>query len=214
VGDAVWKGEGVQDFFELRPPRAAGSGPRAPRPAWLGPPEDSFGVIVPLRLVLARTANLAAAILGVTAYRSGFTFELAIRRRAAVEEDSLDTHRALHWLGREASPPPEVLRLGVQFADGQRATNLDNWWDYLAPQDPGQAPPPGPVLLPHNGRGGERVWDQSYWVWPLPPAGPLSFVVQWPAQGVPLTRAGVEAVGIVQAAAQDERLWPEGPTDA
>jgi hypothetical protein len=204
----------VQDFFELRPPRAARQRLRVPRPAWLGPPEDSLGVVVPLRLVLARTADLAVAILGVTAYRSGFTFELAIRRRAAGEDDSVDLHRALHWLGRQAPPPPEVLRVGVEFADGQRATNLDSWWDYFDPQDPGQAPPPGPVLLPYNGRGGERVWDQSYWVWPLPPEGPLSFAVQWPARGVPLTRADVEGVRIVQAAAQDERLWPQGPADA
>jgi hypothetical protein len=199
----------VQDFFELRPSRAGRQRPTVRRPAWLGPPEDSLGVVVPLRLVLARTKNLAMAIPGATAYRNGFTFELAIRR-AAGEDDSLDTHRALHWLG-EGSPPPEVLRVGVQFADGQRATNLDNWWDYFAPQDPEQAPPPGPVLLPHSGRGGERVWDQSYWVWPLPPDGPLTFVVEWPAQGVSLTRAGVEAVRLVQAAAQDERLWPEDP---
>ena len=40
-------------------------------------------MVVPLRLVLARTTNLTVAILGMTAYRSGFTFELAIRRRAA-----------------------------------------------------------------------------------------------------------------------------------
>jgi len=165
-------------------------------------------------LVLARTADLAVAILGVTAYRNGFTFELAIRRRAAAEDDSFDPHRVLHWLGREGSPPPEFLRVGVQFADGQRATNLDNWWDYFDPQDLEQAPPPGPVLLLHGGRGGGRVWDQSYWVWPLPPDGPVTFVVEWPAQGVPLTQARVEAVSIVQAATKDERLWLEGPDDA
>jgi hypothetical protein len=64
VGDAVWKEEGVQDFFELRPPRVGRQRPTVPRPAWLGPPEDSFGVVVPLRLVLARTTDLAVAILG------------------------------------------------------------------------------------------------------------------------------------------------------
>ena len=101
MGGAVWKEEGVQDFFELRPPRAGRQRPTVPRPAWLGPPEDSLGVVVPLRLVLAHTTDLAVAILGVTAYRSGFTFALAIRR-AAVEDDALDLHRALHWLGREA----------------------------------------------------------------------------------------------------------------
>jgi hypothetical protein len=61
--------------------------------------------------------------------------------------------------------------------------------------------------------GGERVWDQSYWVWPLPPDGPLTFVVEWPAHGVPLTQARVEAAMIRRAAAQDERLWPADSAD-
>jgi hypothetical protein len=180
---------------------------------WLGPPEDSFGVVVPLRLVLARTAELAVAIPGATVYRNGFSFDLAIRR-AAAEADPVGMDRALHWFGREGSPPPEVLRVGVQFADGQNATSLDSWWDYLDPHDPQQAPPPGPVLLQHGGGGGERVRNLSYWVWPLPPEGPLAFVVEWPAHEVPLTQARVEAAMIRRAATYDERLWPGEPGDA
>jgi hypothetical protein len=93
-------------------------------------------------LVLMRTADLAVAIPGATVYRNGFSFDLAIRR-AAAEDDSFGLDRALHWFGREGSPPPEILRVGVQFADGQKATSLDNWWGYFDPQDPQQAPPPG-----------------------------------------------------------------------
>jgi hypothetical protein len=96
----------------------------------------------------------------------------------------------------------------VQFADGQKATSLERRWDYFDPQDAAQAPPPGPVLVPQGGAGGERVRSQSYWVWPLPPDGPLAFVVEWPALGVPLTQARVDAALIRQAAAQDEGLWP------
>lgn len=140
-------------------------------------------------------------------------FDLAIRR-AAAEDDAFALDRTLHWLGREGSPPPEVLRVGVQFADGQKATSLESWWDYSTRRDPQQAPPPGPVLLPQGGAGGERVRSQSYWVWPLPPDGPLAFVVEWPALGVPLTQARVDAALIRQAAAQDERLWAADPDDA
>jgi hypothetical protein len=206
-------GGDVQGFFEL-PSRGSGR-PRPPvrRPRWLGPPEDSFGVLVPLRLVVVRTADLAVAIPSATGYRNGFGFELAIRR-AAAEGDAFALDRTLHWLGREGSPPPEVLRVGVQFADGQKATSLESWWDYFDPQDAAQAPPPGPVLVPQGGAGGERVRSQSYWVWPLPPDGPLAFVVEWPALGVPLTQARVDGALIRQAAAQDEGLWPAAPEDA
>jgi hypothetical protein len=206
-------GGDVQGFFEL-PSRGSGR-PRPPdqRPRWLGPPEDSFGVLVPLRLVVVRTADLAVAIPSATGYRNGFGFELAIRR-AAAEGDAFALDRTLHWLGREGSPPPEVLRVGVQFADGQKATSLESWWDYFDPQDAAQAPPPGPVLVLQGGAGGERVRSQSYWVWPLPPDGPLAFVVEWPALGVPLTQARVDGALIRQAAAQDKGLWPAAPEDA
>jgi hypothetical protein len=197
----------VEGFFEGRSRGPGRHGPPVGRPAWLGPPEDSFGVLVPLHLVLVRTADLAVAIPGATAYRTGFGFELAIRR-AAAEDDAFALDRTLHWLGREGVPPPEVLRVGVQFADGQRATSLDTWWDYFDPQSWTQGPPSGPVLVPSGGAGGERVRSQSYWVWPLPPAGPLAFVVEWPALGVPLTQARVDAGLVRQAAAQDEGLWP------
>jgi hypothetical protein len=103
----------VQGFFE---PRSRGPGrPRPPdrRPGWLGPPEDSFGVLVPLGLVLVRTVDLAVAIPSATGYRTGFGFDLAFRR-AAVEDDAFALDRTLHWLGREGSPPPEVLRVGVR----------------------------------------------------------------------------------------------------
>jgi hypothetical protein len=197
----------MQGFFELRPRRPGRQRPPVRRPAWLGPPGDSFGVVVPLHLVLVRTADLAVAIPGATAYGNGFSFDLAIRR-AVAEDEPFEMERALYWFRREGPPPPEVLRVGVQFADGQKATNLDNWWDDSSLHDPQQAPPPGPVLHLHGGGGGERVWDQSCWVWPLPPDGPLTFVVEWPAHGVPLTQARVEAAMIRQAATQDERLWP------
>jgi len=73
----------VQDFFELRPPRAGPAAAHGPPAGVAGTTRGELRVVVPLRLVLARTTNLTVAILGMTAYRSGFTFELAIRRRAA-----------------------------------------------------------------------------------------------------------------------------------
>jgi hypothetical protein len=129
----------VQGFFELRSRGPGRHRPPDRRPTWLGPPEDSFGVLVPLHLVLVRTADLAVAIPSANAYGNGFGFDLAIRR-AAAEDDAFALDRTLHWLGREGSPPPEVLRVGVQFADGQKATSLDSWWDYLDPQSWTQAP--------------------------------------------------------------------------
>ncbi len=33
--------------------------------------------------------------------------------------------------------------------------------------------------------GGPRSAFWRWWAWPLPPAGPLEFVCEWPALGIP-----------------------------
>jgi hypothetical protein len=98
----------------------------------------------------------------------------------------------------------------VRFADGQKATNLDNWWGFLDPQEPERLPPT-PVLHPHGGGGGGGRLTSSSGVWPLPPGGPLAFVVEWPAQQVALTEVRIQAELVRAAAQQDEPLWPTSP---
>ena len=62
--------------------------------------------------------------------------------------------------------PDEMLRFGVQFADGGKATNTGGLhYD--------EEPPPGPVMHGGGGGGGGGDWRQSEWVWPLPPPGPV-----------------------------------------
>jgi hypothetical protein len=199
----------VQGFFEVR-----SLGPERPtmrRPVWLGPPEDSLGRVVPLHLELVRTPTLVVAISHAVAYRTGFSFRLVVRR-AVEPDDPLEMQRVLAHAARPGTPPaPEVLRVGVRFADGQKATNLDNWWGFLDPQQPERLPPT-PVLHAHGGGGGGgRAFDEFFWVWPLPPEGPLAFVVEWPAQQVPLTEIRIEAALLLAAAQQDEPLWPTSP---
>ena len=49
----------------------------------------------------------------------------------------------------------------------------------------------------------------GFWLWPLPPPGPLTFVVEWPALGIAETRAETDATAVVEAAASAAPLWPE-----
>jgi hypothetical protein len=88
------------------------------------------------------------------------------------------------------------LRFGVQFADGRKATNLDQ-----PPYDP-EHEPDRPVLHRHGGGGGGSIWDMEHWVWPLPPTGPFAFVCEWPARGIAESRAELGAVSILDAAAR------------
>lgn len=69
--------------------------------------------------------------------------------------------------------------------------------------------PPGPLLLPHRGGGGhDQRWDTGYWVWPLPPPGPVTFICQWPAYRIAETRGEIDARLIVDAAGEAREIWP------
>lgn len=63
--------------------------------------------------------------------------------------------------------------------------------------------------MDRGGGGGGRFYSEDYWVWPLPPPGPLAFVCEWPAYGIGLSRVEVEAERVRAAAADALAIWPE-----
>jgi hypothetical protein len=197
-------------FFEPPPPPPEPQEAEFPTPPWFGPPENALGFPVPLRLVLVRTDDVAIVVNGATAYSTGIEFAVAVRTRS-IDDDAQLLHgdpfgRPYAFRRRSGEVPPEVLRFGVQFADGSKATTLD-WHAALA--DP-QQEPTSPVLMQRGGGGGGRAWNFGFWLWPLPPPGPLAFVCEWPARGIALTRAEVDSGAILAAAQQAETLWPDG----
>jgi hypothetical protein len=69
--------------------------------------------------------------------------------------------------------------------------------------------PDQPVLRPRGGWGDSARTRVDLWLWPLPPAGPLTFVCAWPAENVDETSVKVEAEPIVAAAARAVEMWPD-----
>lgn len=192
-------------FFEPPPPP-----PEPPerhhRPVWLGPPENELGIAVPVRELLVRTDDLAIALLGVVAYSSGLELEVELRRRHEPEQPD-PLHLQMHARqSRGGEIAPELLRFGVQFADGRKATNLGG---FPRPHD---EEPKEPLLMDRGGGGGGRRWSFRYWLWPLPPRGTLTVVVEWPAAGVELTRVELDAAPMLDAAESVDALWPDEPT--
>lgn len=163
-----------------------------------------------LEFVLVRTEDVAVAVTRLLAYPTGFEFEvlaLAAPGSEAVEqmEPMLfgpGRHRAMRGPGL----PPDVLRIGVQFADGAKATNLGG---FPRPHPTAGAEPAGPVMNHRGGGGGGGHWRQGLWVWPLPPPGPLAFVCEWPVFNVPLTRHEVDAELILDAADRAQAIFSE-----
>jgi hypothetical protein len=200
-------------FFEPPPPPEPPEPEEFDEPEWYGPPRHVLGAAVPLRLMLVRTDELVIAIIEATAYPNGFEFKLVVRskqRPSDPYESPFDLGHPAMWrhhgrMTETGELPPELFRFGIEFADGSKATTLGG---HPFGED-AEREPKGPVLIERGGGGGNGNWDQSYWVWPLPPAGPLAFVCEWPAKGISLTRHEIDAKVIRTTAEQTEVLWED-----
>ena len=192
-------------FFEPppSPPPVAMAAVEYRQPAWLGPPANVLPGVVPVELLIARTDETAVALTGIRAYPTGFGFTVSLRmRRLSFRQQDPYPFDAFV----EGDQVPDAfLRFGVQFADGAKATNFPR---YDLHHDPETEPAP-PVLTAHGGGGGGTVWDADHWVWPLPPAGPLAFVCEWPARQIGESRVELDARLVRQAAERATTLWPD-----
>jgi hypothetical protein len=175
--------------------------PRRMHHPW-NPPEAELPGIVPIgTLHFDRSEQAAVAITGIAAYARGFEFFLARRIRPGTP-------------GLDQDPTPEMLRrsrrdledfpVSVQFSDGRTA---------IAGGPYGDSEPTGPILQRRGGGGTSHSQLLRWWVWPLPPAGPLEFICQWPVYGIGETRIGIDGQLILDAALRSVQLWPEDDTD-
>ena len=163
-------------------------------------------------VVLIHTDEVAVIVNGIQAYASGF--ELSVHARQRRESPN----------GRWMSGGPRVvpdrveeldphelqrrmLRFGVLYADGRRAAT---------PRLPGplqrEPPPPGEVLIAERSTafGDREDWTRTYWLHPLPPEGPVTFVASWLGWDVPETRAQMDSALILEASGRAVALWPDG----
>jgi hypothetical protein len=190
----------VSDEFFGRPRPIRDPGPPPPSPPWTGPPYGVLPGAAPLELVIAANARAAVYVGRCSAYETGF--ELDVRVLVARETGELDPSLNGPYHRGRGDNYDEMLRFGVQFSDGSKATNVGGR-GYAGEE------PEGPVLWGMGGGGGGGRWRQDFWVWPLPPAGPLVFVCEWPAAGIPLTRAEVDAQLLLDASTRARALFPD-----
>jgi hypothetical protein len=178
----------------------------APRPASVHrhhsweQPENEFPGIVPVdTLVLGRTDQVAVAITGLSAFSAGLEIFLTARIRP---DNAVEHERGGP---RDLAASRHSFRFGVQFSDGGKVAGSPG--DRRADRD---AEPTGPVLYPFAGGGAPYSFISRWWMWPLPPAGPLEFVCEWPAFDIAESRVGIDAQPILDAARRSIQLWPEG----
>ena len=68
------------DFFPAPPgPPDGNEPPEPPQPVWMGAPEDVLPGVVPVELVLGRSASTVVMLTGIRAVPTGLQMNLAVR---------------------------------------------------------------------------------------------------------------------------------------
>lgn len=167
-------------FFE--PPAAQEESTRPSKPGlpgWYAPPAGETGATMVSDLVLARTPDVVITLPTIQAFGPGCLLNVNIVMRPHTlspgDFQALQLSVYLHMVtGVDAGRLPDnLLRFGVRFADGTKATTVGQRFDMARlPQDP----PPGPRLSwlpggasPRSGDEGADVATMGLWLWPPPP---------------------------------------------
>jgi len=180
----------AEDFFPLPPPRPKPEPAPVTIPEWWSPPLDELGRAEPVRLVLGQSDRAVVAVMGLVLYSTG----MVLRTAGLLREP---------FRGRQplvASPyTPDsgsLLKLGVEWPDGARATNLDRDLPYA--ERPG-----GPVFhtlpgapSPHN-RGDGRI-AHDWWMWPLPGPGFVTLYCEWSDAGIAMSQSRLDMTPLLR----------------
>jgi hypothetical protein len=205
-------------FFEQLPAAEQAAVPQLPElPPWTAPPELEAGAVLAVEQTVARSANVVVRVPAIRAYPSGcmFDVEVVCRQGAMTEDDWWDLQRSIHagYLPRYggARLPGKLLRLGVRYADGTKATTLEQ---YRYPPSKSAEPPAGPLLSWQPGSSGSHNRHLNFsgfglWLWPLPPAETFEFAAEWPFGGVGLSIVEFDGAAIAAAAARSASYWPD-----
>ena len=193
----------------------SGSPDEPRRPRWFGPPEDELGTVLPQGIVLARSDRAVIALSHAIVYSTGTAFEFVAQARGLTRSEAHRVFNEQHAF-EEGDLPEALLRIGLELADGSRISNLGGWHAHRMLMSP-DAEPDGPLLLPQGGGGGsssegEVTMKPGYWLWPLPPPGPLWISCEWPLGAIALATAEVDGATLRDAAQQVKRLWRNGAT--
>lgn len=159
--------------------------------------------VVPLELVMARSARAAVILEHIAVGQVGFEFDITVQLRGSLRFGNgwylqllVDPDRVS---AREDPIPDELLRFGIEFPDGTHRTSLvprrrggwSPWWV-------------------NSATSGDLV--ELRWHWeasPTPLTGMLILTCEWPAVDIPETRVELDASLFAAAASRCQLIWPE-----
>ncbi|MFI7700406.1 hypothetical protein [Nonomuraea sp. NPDC049480] len=180
-----------------------------------------MGAVMVSGLVVARNPNVAITLPTIQAFSNGclMNVDIVMKRRTLSPDDfqALQLSVYPHMVTGASSGrlPDNLLRFGVRFADGTKATTIGQRFDRTEiPQDP----PPGPRLSWLFGGMSMRSGDEDagvvsvdLWLWPSPPRETFELGVEWPAGGIELSIVELDGAAIASAAQRSVPYWPDSP---
>jgi hypothetical protein len=173
-----------------------------------------LGTAIPVNHLLAKTDDVAVVVGTLNAYPNGFVLRVTFRLRPPAPLD------AMHGGHLAAMRTPALgPRFGLEFSDGRRVGDQPSGGLFDVEKDDNGIPT-APVLIPQGGGGSSGHWDQDFWVWPLPSAGPLVVHFAWADQDIDESSFVLDGAEIRAAGENATELWstgrdPEpGPRDA
>lgn len=171
-------------------------------------PDNEVPRVLPVAAVVGRTDDAVVALIGVAAYTTGLSLEVVVRLR--VRPNGLRRNAAPELTGGygPAGGGALGLLLGLEFADGRTASTIGGERGWL----PGSHQDDEPRLSPQGGGGSELSVNQSWWLTPLPPDGPLAVVCAFEAVGIGETRTELSQPWTTTGQ-QAQTLWPWQPQD-
>lgn len=202
---------------------------------WWEPPTSTVGGVVASVLIFARTSALVVYGTSIRAYATGFGFTVhVVQRWPRSERDAhrrgevLDVLSASSWpvkelRAREAAGlinveaenlTREVLgpTMEIAYADGRRCRLHEDdrrEFNWMTPDDFERE---GPVVrrVPGGASRSDSGAQSSsrFWVWPLPPDGPVAIRFVWPDLDLDGTDE-LDGSALRRAAAASFDLWPD-----
>ncbi|BDZ48272.1 hypothetical protein GCM10025867_05130 [Frondihabitans sucicola] len=173
------------------------------------PAFDELAAIAPINALLAANEHVAIALAAVRVFSDGVEFSLERRmRRHGMSRADFRRLTEERRIMSDDEARASRLRYGVLLADGQRLTG--NRPRFQEVEDAALSTDQHSLVTIGGSDGGS---DSRYahrdglWLHPLPPAGPIELVTQWPFAGIEESRVQIDADLILTVVPHVRHLW-------
>lgn len=164
-------------------------------------PTNEAGGVATVHAPVLRSTQCALQLELVRVFSTGvqFQFRVVVRQHRRPGDGP-----SMLGLGHSGD---DALWVGVKLADGRKATNAGGRPPDVALAEDALS------LARTGGSGSGRSASLTYYLAPLPPPGPLSVVVAWPAFGIDEATLEITADQLAAAATRMVPLWPADEDD-